>query len=539
MYADETKTLDFEFHGNSGITFLPMHLYEHLNSFNSEMAKIDELLFDGGVETVDHTDHSSAIDRGISMLAYLLQYTDGAANQASYALDTPLKNNFKNNACKTIGDIDIDSFTTENTLGLRQVNGVQYGSMDARERAYLTLSDFLGINNNIGKDDLAVPQEFADFRNQYVEMYNNMKANLVDKDGKQISLTDFLYGLADLETPSHQMASMVSNLLDVIFIKPLIESIYGKDLITGDELSDTERGMKAVCGLIGIITLGTSGVLDMPFEEAMASLGKLILVDAASNQASYMVSLACQEMDVPLPLMIILSFAAGATVSYNLNGLIFEDALANKVRYQKDDLFDAKWKSDLDPELYAKYQRYYDDPLFVNQVTGEYTFGISPQEVDTIVTTPKGMRPSPDSYLSGKYIENHLAQFDDGASIIMTKEQYIQYVKGKEYIGIPSDGTQFVLPKGYCDEIAELAQGDISVYETQLGFDPGHFEDGGGLVRIDIEDLDGLNLRVPSGNEAGANSHWVPGGRTDGGTPEAITDLIPNDSNNVTITELN
>ena len=43
---------------------------------------------------------------------------------------------------------------------------------------------------------------------------------------------------------------------------------------------------------------------------------------------------------------------------------------------------------------------------------------------------------------------------------------------------------------------------------------------------------------MPSGNEYGANNHWIPGGYTDGGVPEAVTDLIPNVSGNVTITEL-
>ena len=79
---------------------------------------------------------------------------------------------------------------------------------------------------------------------------------------------------------------------------------------------------------------------------------------------------------------------------------------------------------------------------------------------------------------------------------------------------------------------------NIDSLEKALGFDEGHFSDGGGLIRIDIENLDELNLRVPSGNEAGANSHWILGGKTDGGVPEAITDLIPNTSDNVTITEI-
>ena len=164
--------------------------------------------------------------------------------------------------------------------------------------------------------------------------------------------------------------------------------------------------------------------------------------------------------------------------------------------------------------------------------------GLTQSQIEKIVNTPKGSRPDPASYLSQEYIEAHLAQFDDGASIIMTKEQYINYVKGNLTIGIPTDRTQFVLPKKYCDDIASKAAGNISFYEKALGFDIGHFSDGGGLVRIDIQNLDGLNLRIPSGNEAGANSHWIPGGKTDGGVPEAILDLIPNDPNNVTVSEI-
>ncbi len=164
--------------------------------------------------------------------------------------------------------------------------------------------------------------------------------------------------------------------------------------------------------------------------------------------------------------------------------------------------------------------------------------GLTQSQIDDIVSIPKGSRPDPSTYLSQDYIDAHLAQFDDGASIVMTKEQYINYVKGNTNIGIPSDGTQFVMPKNYCDEIALEANGDISFYEEALGFNPGHFDDGGGLVRIDIDNIEGLNLRMPSGNEAGANNHWIPGGKTDGGVSEAITDLIPNDPSNISITEL-
>jgi hypothetical protein len=33
-----------------------------------------------------------------------------------------------------------------------------------------------------------------------------------------------------------------------------------------------------------------------------------------------------------------------------------------------------------------------------------------------------------------------------------------------------------------------------------------------------------LNLRIPSGNEAGANEFWIPGGKLPDGNSEAVID---------------
>ncbi|MEF9917525.1 MAG: hypothetical protein RR681_07840 [Lachnospiraceae bacterium] len=51
---------------------------------------------------------------------------------------------------------------------------------------------------------------------------------------------------------------------------------------------------------------------------------------------------------------------------------------------------------------------------------------------------------------------------------------------------------------------------------------------GSSPVRVDVKNPS--NLRVPSGNELGANSQWLPGGNTGGGIPEAtITSPKPGD----------
>lgn len=86
------------------------------------------------------------------------------------------------------------------------------------------------------------------------------------------------------------------------------------------------------------------------------------------------------------------------------------------------------------------------------------------------------------------------------------------------------------MPKKYADEITLKSNGDLSVWEDALGFQKGYFSNSGGLIKIDVTDIDNVNLRIPDGNEFGANKLWQPGGRTyPGYTIEAVTNVIPNE----------
>ena len=137
--------------------------------------------------------------------------------------------------------------------------------------------------------------------------------------------------------------------------------------------------------------------------------------------------------------------------------------------------------------------------------------GIPKIEVDEILKTPKYSRPDPATYLEKKYISNHKTQFRNG----VTK---ISYQAPKGYAGPP--GGTFVMPTSIADDLIARARGDISKLERLLGLDPGEL--GTNPVRIDIVNPSGL--RMPSGNEKGANSKWIPGGYTSGGIPEIIID---------------
>ena len=143
---------------------------------------------------------------------------------------------------------------------------------------------------------------------------------------------------------------------------------------------------------------------------------------------------------------------------------------------------------------------------------------LTQEQIDEIRQLPKGQRPDPSEYLSTEYIESHRKLFRDGATRFMTRSNLDKYGIGQR------DGTAFVLPKAKADEILSLTKHDPRALEQALGL-PLDFLDSNSLVRIDLPEPLQLNVRIPSGNEAGANEFWLPGGRLPNGNPEGVLDV--------------
>ncbi|PJI07817.1 MULTISPECIES: hypothetical protein [Clostridium] len=149
---------------------------------------------------------------------------------------------------------------------------------------------------------------------------------------------------------------------------------------------------------------------------------------------------------------------------------------------------------------------------------------ISTEIRDEIIGIPKGQKPDPSVYMSSSEIKKHLSLFDDGAVRIQSKESFEKaiHLYGSN-IGDPATGT-FVLPKSIVSKAVEASNGNPRILEELLGLDPGYL--GEHPIILDINNPS--NIRIPSGNEAGAwPEYWNPGGYTSGGVPEAVIDQIP------------
>jgi hypothetical protein len=139
-----------------------------------------------------------------------------------------------------------------------------------------------------------------------------------------------------------------------------------------------------------------------------------------------------------------------------------------------------------------------------------------------IISIAKGKRPMPSNYLKRKYIRRHIRTFKRGASLLIPEDILEKF--GREFIG-RTDG-QFVMNKKEMNELIIKANGNLSYLETELGIPSGLWKNSR-IIRIDIPSPRRLHIRLPSGNEAGTNELWIPGGKLPNGYSESVIDRIP------------
>ncbi|MGO4742384.1 PAAR domain-containing protein [Serratia quinivorans] len=145
---------------------------------------------------------------------------------------------------------------------------------------------------------------------------------------------------------------------------------------------------------------------------------------------------------------------------------------------------------------------------------------IRENEFNKILGTEKGGRPAPESYLSNRYIKNHLKDFDKGATRLVTKRDYIKYGLGK-----PDElKSEFVSSSKGMNKIISESKGNTKLLSDRLGVSKEQL-DNGEMLRVDFYPTNKYSPQLPTGNEFGANPQWLPGGRLPKGDPEAIISM--------------
>ena len=326
-----------------GVSYLNcMYVYDIMMDVDEALQTCDTILdeIDLGI---DYTSRKKDIDRLLEGHGTLHRYIDVLNCYVDDKLDQPLKKDFKKNATETISRIHLEDFEVDNTLGLTENNyitgGMGYaGTMVEQEKAKLTFADFIGTSD--GKADgngfhMAYTNgSVEDFASIFAAQYEAMKASGALGEDNNLTQQEFLeqfYRQGEFtHDSSNPFLNFVSSVLDITIIKPIIEACTGEDLITGEDMTDMERGLKVVFAVVDLVTLGgaiaATKFSEMGLKEGLKAFGKTALIDFAGNTAACGVGALGETFDWPVPITMMLSLAAGITVSISGNKLLFKNA---------------------------------------------------------------------------------------------------------------------------------------------------------------------------------------------------------------------
>ena len=360
-----------------GVSYLNcMYVYDTMMDVDEALKTCDTILdeIDLGI---DYTSRKKDIDRLLEGHGTLHRYIDVLNCYVDDKLDQPLKKDFKKNATETISRIHLEDFEVDNTLGLTENNyitgGMGYaGTMVEQEKAKLTFADFIGTSD--GKADgnglhMAYTNgSVEDFASIFAAQYEAMKASGALGEDNNLTQQEFLeqfYRQGEFtHDSSNPFLNFVSSVLDITIIKPVIESCIGEDLITGEDLTDMERGLKVVFAMVDLVTLGgaiaATKFSEMGLKEGLKAFGKTALIDFAGNTAACGVGALGETFDWPVPITMMLSLAAGITVSISGNKLLFKNA--DGIEIGSKTLNEREWESFRDlmsPEEAARYDKYW------------------------------------------------------------------------------------------------------------------------------------------------------------------------------------
>jgi hypothetical protein len=135
-----------------------------------------------------------------------------------------------------------------------------------------------------------------------------------------------------------------------------------------------------------------------------------------------------------------------------------------------------------------------------------------------VLLNPKLSRPPYTDYLQQAYVDAHISTFDnEGGAFLAPKS----WVENGNYVKFPP--RKYVLLQSEMDKIEEMfikAGRDPAIFEKALSLEPGSLK-GEELFIFKVE-KGKYKFDMTTGNEAGANPYYEPGGFTAGGYKEAV-----------------
>ena len=354
MGASEIKYVYSEWESKGQAVLLPYALQYNYEEIDGLLKDMDNIANEAGIGGIGCQSQESGITKLAEWAGYLNAYISSVIPELQESLDKPLYIAFNHHAAEDLSRIRMEDYTTENKLGIKRwvtVPGTEgMPTRELVEDTTLSMEDFLGLTvlEEAGERKIiGMPKEFQDFTYMFAVDYNLIKDELEKQNGKEVTLEDYLLSIKSAGEFSHKMdkpvEEFISAVLDITAVKPLIECCTGYDMITGEDLSDFERGMKGVSAVVSLFTLGQGSIVmnggKLALGETVKMEAKILVADAISTGVAYGTSEICQAMGCPGGLTLVLSLLAGMGTSTGLGSEVFGNGEAGRKIIQKvDDL---------------------------------------------------------------------------------------------------------------------------------------------------------------------------------------------------------
>ena len=335
---EEVKRVDLAWADKMSYYEDRMYAFQRLWETEEYIRECDEILGEVGlgIGVVSKADEIELLSEERSIL---WSYISQLQSYCEAMIDNPLYKSFVNGATETISKIRLENFEVDNTAGLT----VEYypagaGYSATIEKDKLTFEDFIGTLD--GKADrIGIHTQFAngsieDFAVIFEQQYQSMLESGMLGENSEMTQEEFLTQFYHQGEFDHKMdkpfASFVSSVLDITIIKPVIEACTGEEWFTGEDLTDMERGLKAVFAMVDLFTLGMAAggtrITELGAREALEFTWKTVAVEFGSNVAVCGIGALGEALDWPVPVTIMLSLVTGITVSCIGNKLLFQNA---------------------------------------------------------------------------------------------------------------------------------------------------------------------------------------------------------------------